>query len=82
MLEMDLVSGVADGGTYVLDNSGKSTSNGESMEINEYKGETSQQFYISENFNGSYIIKTRLSGNNSAVEIKDAGIESGNIIQQ
>ena len=52
------------------------------MEINEYKGETSQQFYISENFNGSYIIKTRLSGNNSAVEIKDAGIESGNIIQQ
>ena len=52
------------------------------LEINEYKGEASQQFYISDNFNGSYIIKTRLSWNNSAVEIKDAGIESGNIIQQ
>ena len=77
-----LVSGVSDGGTFVLDVTGKSTANGASMEINEYNGEISQQFNISDNYDGSYIIKTRISGDNSAVEVKDAGIQSGNIIQQ
>ena len=77
-----LVSGVLDGGTFVLDVTGKSNGNGASMEINEYNGENSQQFYISDNYDGSYIIKTKISGNNSAVEVKDAGVESGNIVQQ
>ncbi len=77
-----IVSGVSDGGTFVLDVTGKSNSNGASMEINEYKGEASQQFYISDNFDGSYIIKTKISNNNSAIEVKNAGIQSGDIVQQ
>ena len=77
-----LYSGVSDGNTYVLDLTGKSKGNGTSMEINEYKGEESQQFYISDNLDGSYIIKTRISGNNSAVEVKDGGLNSGDIVQQ
>ena len=77
-----LYSGVSDGNTYVLDVTGKSKGNGTSMEINEYKGEESQQFYISDNLDGSYIIKTRISGNNSAVEVKDGGLNSGDIVQQ
>ena len=77
-----LVSGVGDGGTYVLDVTGKSTSNGASMEIYQYKGDVNQQFYLSDNGDGSYIIKTKVSGNSSAIEIKDAGLQSGDIIQQ
>ena len=77
-----LYSQVGDGKTFVLDLTDKSSANGTSLEINEYKGETSQQFYLSENSDGSYIIKTRISDNNSAVEIKDGGKESGNLVQQ
>ena len=78
-----LFSGVSDGNTYVLDVTGKSTGNGTSMEINEFKeGEESQQFFISDNLDGSYIIKTRISGNNSAVEVKDGELNSGAIVQQ
>ena len=80
-----LVSGVEDGGTFVLDITGKSKESGISLEINEFKGETSQQFYISDNSDnsdGSYVIKTKISENNLAVEVKDAGKGSGDIIQQ
>ena len=77
-----LVSGLADGGTYFLDVTGKSTANGTSMEIYHFTGGTNQQFYISDNYDGTFIIKTRVSGNNSAVEVKDAGLQSGDIVQQ
>ena len=52
------------------------------MEIYRFTGGTNQQFYISDNYDGSFIIKTRVSGNNSAVEVKDAGLQSGAIVQQ
>ena len=52
------------------------------MVINEYNGDTSQQFYFEKNSDGSYIIKTRITDNNSAVEIKDAGTGSGDLVQQ
>lgn len=77
-----LVSGLVDGGTYFLDVTGKSTANGASMEIYHFTGGNNQQFYISDNYDGSFIIKTRVSGNNSAVEVKDAGVQSGDIVQQ
>ena len=78
-----LFSGISDGNTYVLDVKGKSTGNGTSMEINKFKeGEETQQFYMSDNLDGSYIIKTKISGNNSAVEIKYGDLNSGAIIQQ
>jgi len=77
-----LVSCVGDAGTYVLDVTGKSNANGANIEIYQYSGSTNQQFLMSQNGDGSYIIKTRVSGNNSAVEIKDAGVQSGNNVQQ
>lgn len=78
-----LFSGISDGNTYVLDVKGKSTGNGTSMEINKFKeGEETQQFYMSDNLDGFYIIKTKISGNNSAVEIKYGDLNSGAIIQQ
>ena len=77
-----LVSGVGDGGTYCLDVTGKSTENGANIEIYQYGGGTNQQYYITSNSDGSYTLKTRVSGNKSAVEIKDAGVQSGNNVQQ
>ena len=77
-----LVSGVGDGGKYCLDVTAKGTANGTNIEIYEYKALTNQQFYITQNADGSYIIKTRITGNKSAVEIKDAGTGSGNNVQQ
>ena len=77
-----LVSCVGDAGTYVLDVSGKSTANGANIQIYQYGGSTNQQFLMTQNGDGSYIIKTRISGGGSAVEIKDAGIQSGNNVQQ
>ena len=41
-----LYSQVGDGKTFVLDITDKSSVNGTSFEINEYKGETNQQFYF------------------------------------
>ena len=52
------------------------------MEINEFNKDISQQFYIFDNNDGSYIIKTKITENNSAVEIKDGGTKSGNLVQQ
>jgi len=69
-----LVSCVGDAGTYVLDVTGKSTANGANIEIYHYSGTTNQQSLMTQNGDGSYIIKTRVSANRSAVEIKDAGI--------
>ena len=77
-----LISGVGDGGTYALDVTAKKVDNGTNIEIYKYGGSTNQQFYITKNSDGSCIIKTRISGNKSAVEIKNAGLESGNNVQQ
>ena len=77
-----LVSGVGDGGTYCLDVKEKGTANGTNIEIYPFKGAINQQFYITRNSDGSYIIKTRITGNKSAVEIKDAGLGSGDNVQQ
>ena len=77
-----LVSGVGDGGTYCLDVTGKSSANGANIEIYKYDGGINQQFYITPNSDGSYIIKTRVSDNKSAIEIKDAGVGSGENVQQ
>ena len=77
-----LVSGVGDGGTYCLDVTAKGTANGTNIEIYQYKELTNQQFYITKNSDGSYIIKTKITGNKSVVEIKDAGLGSGDNVQQ
>ena len=78
-----LISGVGDGGSFALDVHGKSNQNGANVEINQYEaGSLSQQFKLSQNGDGSYIIKTRISDSKSAVEISYAGVQSGDNVQQ
>ena len=77
-----LISGVGDGGTYALDVQGKGTGSGTNIEINEYNASDSQQFKLSQNGDGSYIIKTKIIENKSAFEISNAGINSGDNVQQ
>ena len=77
-----LISQIGDGKTYYLNVAGNSTGNGTNVEINKYTGGDSQKFYITQNSDGSYIIKTKITNNNSAVEIADAGKGSGDNVQQ
>ena len=77
-----LISCLGDGGTYALDVTGSSSGNGVNVEIYRYTGKNNQQFLITKNSDGSYILKTRISGNNSAVEIANASTSSGGNVQQ
>ncbi len=77
-----IVSAVGDGGTYVLDVAGKKADNGTNIDIYKYNGGTNQQFMIAANSDGSYKILTRVSGENSAVEIINASKESGANVQE
>ena len=45
-------------------------------------GNDNQKFNITKNSDGSYVIKTKISSNKSAVEIANASIESGGNVQQ
>ncbi len=77
-----IVSAVGDGGTYVLDVAGRKTDNGTNIDIYQYNGGTNQQFMLTKNSDGSYKIRTRVSGEASAVEIADASTTSGANVQQ
>ena len=77
-----LISQIGDGNTYYLDVAAKSTNNGANVEIYRYVGGDNQKFYIEKKSNGSYIIKTKITNNGSAVEVANAGKGSGENIQQ
>ena len=77
-----LVSQMGDGKTYYLNVAGGSTGNGTNIEINQFTGGDSQKFYITENSDGSYIIRTKVTNNESAIEIANAGKGSGDNVQQ
>ena len=77
-----LVSQIGDGNTYYLNVASGSTGNGTNIEIYQYSGGDSQKFLITENSDGSYIIKTKVTNNASAVEIANAGKGSGDNVQQ
>lgn len=77
-----LASCVGDGGTYVLDVSGKKASNGTNIDIYQYNGGSNQQFMLTKNGDGSYKIRTRITNNKSAVEVVNASKESGANVQQ
>lgn len=64
-----ITSAVGDGGTYVLDVAGKKTDNGTNVDIYQYNGGTNQQFMLTANSDGSYKIRTAVTGENSAVEV-------------
>lgn len=77
-----IASAVGDGGTYVLDVAGKKTDNGTNVDIYQYNGGTNQQFMLTANGDGSYKIRTAVTGENSAIEIAGASTAAGANIQQ
>lgn len=77
-----LISALGDGGTYALDLAGKKTANGTNIQIYPYNGGDNQQFLLTQNGDGSYKIRTKLSEGRSAVEIADASLNSGANVQQ
>lgn len=77
-----IASCVGDGGTYVLDIAGKKSDNGTNINIYKYNGGTNQQFMLTQNDDGSYKIRTRVSGENSAIEVADASKTSGANVQE
>lgn len=77
-----IASAIGDGGTYMLDVAGKKTANGTNIDIYNYNGGTNQQFMLTKNSDGSYKIRTRISGDVSAVEVADGSAQSGANIQQ
>ena len=77
-----LVSQIGDGKTYYLNVAGNSPNNMANIEIYQSTGGDSQKFLITQNLDGSYIIKTKVSNDKSAVEIANAGKGSGDNVQQ
>lgn len=77
-----IASAVGDGGTYVLDVAGKKTANGTNIDIYQYNGGDNQKFMLTKNLDGSYKIRTKISGGKSVVEIADASAQSGANVQQ
>lgn len=77
-----IASCVGDGGTYVLDVAGKKTDNGTNIDIYKYNSGANQQFMLTENSDGSYKIRTKVSGGKSAVEVINADKNSGANIQE
>lgn len=77
-----IASCVGDSGTYVLDVTGKKSDNGTNIDIYQYNGGTNQQFMLTQNPDGSYKIRTRVSGAKSAVEVINASKDSGANIQE
>ncbi|MGN0605597.1 MAG: RICIN domain-containing protein [Oscillospiraceae bacterium] len=73
---------VGDGGTYVLDVAAKKSDNGTNIDIYQYNGGNNQQFMLTMNSDNSYKILTKISDNNSAIEVSGADKSSGANIQQ
>ena len=77
-----LVSQIGDGNTFYLNVAGNSAKDGANVEIYKSNNGDSQKFLITENSDGSYIIKTKISNNESAVEVAANGIGAGDNVQQ
>ena len=76
-----LISQIGDGKTCYLNVAENSTGNGTNIEINKYTGADSQKFYITQNSDDSYNIKTIITNNGLAVEITHAGKGSSDNVQ-
>lgn len=77
-----IVSALGDGASFVLDVAEKKADNGANLDIYQYNGGTNQQFMFTANGNGSYKLRTRISGDASAVEVANGDTGSGANVQQ
>ena len=75
-----LISQIGDGNSYYLNV--ESSNVGANVVIYQKAGNDNQKFNITKNSDGSYVIKTKISSNKSAVEIANASIGSGGNVQQ
>ena len=76
-----LISQIGDGNTFYLNVAGNSTSDGANVEIYKATQGDSQKFLITQNSDGSYTIKTKITNNQSAVEVAAYGTGSGDNVQ-
>ena len=77
----NLVSAVGDGGTYVLDVAGKKTANGTNIDLYQSNNGDNQKFMITKNSDGSYKLRPKNAGENTAVEVANADTNSGANVQ-
>lgn len=68
--------------TLALDVAGNKNLNGKNIELYNFNGDWNQQFKFTKNADGSYKIRTRVSGDKSAVEVTSALKDAGANIQQ
>ena len=76
-----LVSAVGNGNAFALDVTGEKANNGTNIEIYDYTGGKAQQFKIIKQGAG-YLIKTKVSGDKSCVEIANAETGNGANVQE
>ncbi len=77
-----ILSEVGDGATYALDIAGKKSDNGTNIGIYQFNGNDNQKFKLTKNADGSYKIRTKVSGDKSAVEVESGSSEYGANIQE
>ncbi|MBE6847586.1 MAG: hypothetical protein E7503_05595 [Ruminococcus sp.] len=78
-----LISQLGDGKTYYLDINGGDVANGTNVQIWEKSGSRGQQFTMTKNADGSYVIHTNTyTGGVKCVEVADASTASGANVQQ
>ncbi len=68
--------------SYVLDVAGKKADNGTNIDLYQRNDGTNQQFMLTANGDGSYKLRTRVSGENSAVEVTNAEMTAGANVQE
>lgn len=68
--------------TLVLDVAAKKADNGQNISLYNFNGNDNQQFKLTKNSDGSYKIRTKISGNASAIEVENAYTNAGANIQQ
>lgn len=79
----NLVSQLGGGNTYCLDIDGNNSANNTNVQIWEKTGSKGQQFTLTKNPDGSYVIHTNTyTGGVKCVEIADASTSSGANVQQ
>ena len=77
-----IVSEVGDGVTYALDVAGKKSANGTNIAIYQFNGNDNQKFRLTKNSDGSYKIRTKVSNNQSGIEIESGSLDYGANVQE
>ena len=77
-----IISEIGDGVTYALDVAGKKADNGTNAAIYQFNGGDNQKFKLTRNADGSYKIRTKVSKNQSGIEVAGGSLEYGANIQE